>query len=481
MHIKNYKVYGILYFVIFFISCGITYRDRTADIYRAIEKKHFNHAMVLISKNSLLNAKRNKLLFDMEKGSINFFLHKYDSSNLFWNNADELASIYGKTMESTLKGYTINPMQETYKGEDFEKMLLHYYKAQNYVTLGLNNDALIEARRITLTENQIKYKTNSKDNKYYTDVFSLFFQGLLYESSNMINDAFISYRNAMEAITKRPNHTWYGTKLSPYMLKSFYNAANYMGFQNDIQWWNKQLNISEEKSQQLIEPFPENELFLFVENGFVPYKGEQKIFLNLTGIDGTNAITFATDNGALSIPFFIPKGYQTSDFLTFQSIYIALPKYIVLPLHYTQIRLIDSTNQTIPLSMAMDLNVLTVETLKERRATDIVQTLTRVLLKKVIQIAATKSIQFSQYGNAASIASLVNVGLDLVAIASEKADTRNWQSLPAQIYFARIPLQEGKNTFTLKLHNLHSKIEKIISFNIQSNNEGKIFKHIRVW
>ncbi|MGL4484693.1 MAG: hypothetical protein ACRCUS_07050, partial [Anaerovoracaceae bacterium] len=219
----------------------------------------------------------------------------------------------------------------------------------------------------------------------------------------------------------------------------------------------------------------------FVENGFVPIKGEDKIFLNMTGINGMNMITFGTDNGALSIPFFIPNGYKQSDFINFQSIYIALPKYIPLPLRYTQIDVKDSAmSKNIPLYMAMDLNVLTVETLKERRAADIAQTLTRVLLKKVVQVAATQAMRSSKDETVSSLASLLNIGLDLAAMATEKADTRNWQSLPAQIYFARIPLQEGKNTFTLTLSNPNSKANKTINFSVESNG-GKVFKHIRVW
>ena len=32
---------------------------------------------------------------------------------------------------------------------------------------------------------------------------------------------------------------------------------------------------------------------------------------------------------------------------------------------------------------------------------------------------------------------------------TEKADTRNWQSLPAFVSYVRVPLQEGENTITV--------------------------------
>jgi hypothetical protein len=42
--------------------------------------------------------------------------------------------------------------------------------------------------------------------------------------------------------------------------------------------------------------------------------------------------------------------------------------------------------------------------------------------------------------------------LGMINAATEKADTRNWQTLPHSIHYVRIPLTEGKNEVTLKLN-----------------------------
>ena len=34
--------------------------------------------------------------------------------------------------------------------------------------------------------------------------------------------------------------------------------------------------------------------------------------------------------------------------------------------------------------------------------------------------------------------------------STEKADTRNWQTIPHDIYYSRVPLNTGENTVTLK-------------------------------
>ncbi|MFX8660939.1 hypothetical protein ABTM16_20055, partial [Acinetobacter baumannii] len=82
---------------------------------------------------------------------------------------------------------------QSYMGEDFERFMIHYYKALNYLYLHEPDGARVEARRITLSNNALEDKTRSK-NKYQEDAFSLIVQGLIYELNGEPNNAFISYR-----------------------------------------------------------------------------------------------------------------------------------------------------------------------------------------------------------------------------------------------------------------------------------------------
>ncbi len=55
----------------------------------------------------------------------------------------------------------------------------------------------------------------------------------------------------------------------------------------------------------------------------------------------------------------------------------------------------------------------------------------------------------------------IALGLQLFNLASEKADTRNWQSLPHTIHYVRIPLQAGENKLTLTLRGTTSSTIEI--------------------
>ena len=49
----------------------------------------------------------------------------------------------------------------------------------------------------------------------------------------------------------------------------------------------------------------------------------------------------------------------------------------------------------------------------------------------------------------ASAGELAGFVMNVFNTVTEKADTRNWQSLPAFVSYVRIPLQEGENTITV--------------------------------
>ncbi len=55
----------------------------------------------------------------------------------------------------------------------------------------------------------------------------------------------------------------------------------------------------------------------------------------------------------------------------------------------------------------------------------------------------------------------IATALEIYSFFSEKADTRNWQSLPATIYMARIPLELGENKVALILSNGSNKQDSL--------------------
>jgi len=187
----------------FFYSC-MSYNKMMGQYYQQVSSHQYENALSLVNKSKILRKKRNILLSDFENGRLNFLLNDYSKSNEFLNAADNLLESNFKTGKDIAVSNLINPMMETYRGESFEKLLIYFYKSLNYSALEKTEDALVEARRISLATDRLTQEEKNTQ-KYNIDAFSLNLQGMIYEMGGDINNAFISYRNAVNVYLEKNN------------------------------------------------------------------------------------------------------------------------------------------------------------------------------------------------------------------------------------------------------------------------------------
>ena len=82
---------------------------------------------------------------------------------------------------------------------------------------------------------------------------------------------------------------------------------------------------------------------------------------------------------------------------------------------------------------------------RDNYLTELGKNLVRLALKKISELSLTEKNEY------------LGLALGIANVATEKADTRNWQSLPSTISYTRIPLQEGRNTISFKASNGETK------------------------
>lgn len=407
-----------------FFSCA-TYHERVQSYYDGLRANNYQQASRLLERNKLIQARRNRLLFYLERGSVAHLLHQYDTSNYYFNLADQFMEGGGTNAWDIAVGTITNPMMQTYRGEDFERFMVHYYKALNYLYLHKPDDALVEARRITLTNNAQKDKFNDKSSRYSQDAFSLIMQGLLYEAEKDINNAFISYRNAADLYLRQPNHTYYGVVIPEQLQFDVLRTAAWMGFTDQVTYYEKQFNLRYKPEPALAG----GELIVFLENGMAPYKKEDNYFFTLIKND---AGFFFTDNNNLRLPVDFSVGIDATN-LSVKDIglfRLALPSYVIRPLNNSQFETTVEGNM-LNAQKIQDINFVAKNVLSERTLKEMSLALSRLLVKKL----AEKQVK-DKNETAGSV-------LEIVNFLAEKADTRNWQSLPANIYYLRIPLKTG--------------------------------------
>ena len=430
-----YKAATVL--LLFSLPACSTYNTKTAEIENDLVTGQFKNASKNIDANKFLNKKRNRLLYYFEKGKMEHLSGNYEVSNHLFEQAYILIDDRIKTNagQAVAAKFT-NPMAEPYKGEDFEKVTIHYYMALNYFFLGQPNEALVEAKRINikLLELNTKYKNNK--NKYAQDAFSQILQGILYEGTGDINNAFIAYRNA-EEIYSANSGSYFGVAMPVQLKQDLLRTSSRLGFTQEHNDYLKKFGITEPKSQPAP---PAGEAIVFWENGLSPAKDQ--IVITASGAGSFFYASYMDDGIAQDILIPIPSGINIGSINA-----IAIPKYRRRPSYYSKAALVVNGKEQY-FEPAQDFYTIAKQCLKDRMLRETIDIVTRFAAKKGGS-ALLAAIAKETMGDAAE--DLVKFGADAAGALTEKADTRNWQSLPATISYTRVPLTEGvSNTFIIK-------------------------------
>jgi uncharacterized protein len=477
MKITLQRALAVLMLVPVLYSCA-SYNKSMGSYYDNLRAKDYEKATQSLEQNKQLKKDRNALLYNLEMGKLYRLQNNFATSNLYLNAADNLMENSYKSFTDIALGNMINPMRQTYKGEDHEKFMMHFYKALNYAALGKTEDAVVEARRITLSTYQQEDKFVNKDNRYSKDAFALNLQGMIYEMAGDMNNAFISYRNAAELFVKNKNE-YYGVTLPEQLKKDLLRTSLAMGFVGEQYQYEKMFNASYTSTT----PTSSNgELILFLEEGNAPIKEENNFFLTATK-DGINSFNYVDANGYNSNFNFNNAAYNISDdkLASIRTFKLALPTYRV---KYFQPQNILVSNDSVMYNteMAQNINSVTVNVMKERFLVEMGNALARQLTKKIMEKgtealaegiarstdkreaadttnAEKEKIEKKKENRINAVGNIAGLAMNMFNTINEKADTRNWQSLPAFVHYVRIPLHEGENNITISSNGINKTIK----------------------
>jgi uncharacterized protein len=390
----------------------------------------------------------------------------FTNSNLYLNAADAIVENNRKSVGDIAVSNLLNPMMQSYRGEDHEQFMLHYYKALNYAALGQTEDAVVEARRITLSNNTQNNKFRNKDNRYSADAFGLNLQGMIYEMAGDYNNAFIAYRNAVELYQKSGDE-YYGVKIPAQLQQDLLRSATAMGFVEDVQQYENKFGVGLQDSSN-----ENGSLILFLEEGQAPVKEERNFLLTGTK-NGIGNFTYLDPNGYSNNFNFNYAAYgigeeKLSAVRTFR---LAVPVYSVQYSEPQNISITANGKQFAP-QLAQNINSVAVNILKERFLTEMANALARQLTKKLVEKGTEALVESIAKGKDKENASdttaeqkekrkeernkkgerageVAGFVINMINAGTEKADTRNWQSLPAFVHYVRIPLSAGENKITV--------------------------------
>lgn len=196
-----------------------------------------------------------ELLYLLDLGVVYHTAGRYQDAIDTFTKADELAVLTDYTSVSQEVGSVIvNDTLKTYRGEDFEKVLISVYLAMDYLLLGKYEDALVATRRVN---RKLDVMINEGKLPYNHNIFAKYLAAAIFESQGEYNDAFVDYRQLRKTNAETP-YLGVGLLRMADKLKSSQEFDEYRKQYPDV----KDYRLGKDKG----------EVVLLLEQGKVPYK-----------------------------------------------------------------------------------------------------------------------------------------------------------------------------------------------------------------
>jgi hypothetical protein len=411
-------------------SACASFYETTYDFNRKFEEGSLDKALFSLREDTQYRKPTVKFLYYVNNGILLSILGKYEESNSYFEKAFLFGEDYRVNAAREAASYLTNPTVTIYRGEDHEHLMVLYYKAMNFLKMGKHEEALVECRRLNLRLQQLSDRYSS-ENKYKRDAFIHLLMGIIYQSDMDWNNAFIAYRNAYQ-IYEEDYDRLFGMKAPEQLKVDLLRAAWNTGFTDEFYFYKDKFNWPDFEVVN-----SDSELVFFWHNGLSPVKDEWSINM-VVNREGDNLFLFSNPDMNMRYSFYVGSDDERSRLSNLEVFRVAFPRYLERPAYFTN-GVIMAGESAFPLQLGEDVHRVAVKCLQERMGLEFSKSLLRVALKKSLEYSARK--EDKSFG---AILGAINA-------ATEKADTRNWQTLPHSIYYSRVPLKEGANPVTLVL------------------------------
>lgn len=409
-----------------------TYSSSFATIEQQLAGQRYDDALNTIEEKSKNNNER--VLYLLNKGMVQRMKRDFAASNQSLEAAkQEMERLYAASVSENALSFVVNDATVSYAGEDYEQVLVHLYMALNYLELGQRDEARVEALQVDIKLREIGEEIPAS--KFTEDALSRYLAGMIYEELGEWSDAMIAYRKAYEAY-KKYQHDF--SVAMPAMLKlDLMRLAQRQGLADELAQYQREFGATPAK-KKTVAAEPEGELVFILSNGLAPIKREEVIATwappPSAVVDASRQPRRATHATAAS---------STPPVL----VNIALPYYESRPNKVMYARISVSGKQA-DTQMMEDIDAIARASLSARMPAITARAVARAISKGVMQESVDSA---GQRNDDAAIALLGSLLIRVASIATERADTRSWLTLPANVQLARLPLPPGSYDVTVEL------------------------------
>jgi hypothetical protein len=448
MKLKGSKI--AIFFIFLFSAC--THRfTHYEEITNLLSSENYMLAVQKVEEQKeKAYSKNERLLYYLDLGILLHLAGEFEKSNDCFEKAENIVDeLFTKSISKEAVSLLTSDYARPYDGEVFERVLINVIRALNYLFLNQPDEALVEARKV---DHKLSVYKNAYGGKltYSEDAFVRYLMGMIYENSGELNDAFISYRNALYSY--KAYEANYNTPTPPELYGDVVRVAKRLRFDDEIEELKKDFSGVKLKERKIPKGY--GEVVLIHMNGLAPKKTEYTIQVAYgNGLVYVRASEVSTDeqanvNKALNI-----AGSIAAD----TNISIAFPKFEKRPFRIKSSSVeIEGRSESAETHLVENVEEIAIKDLEDKIGRIYARTVARAIIKYTLAYAggAGAGKVAEEFGGkmAGKITGfLAKKAFAAAASATEEADKRSWQILPAQFRIGRVILPEGSYTVYLIL------------------------------
>lgn len=390
------------------------------------------------------------------------YLHRigrhHESSDAL-EEADRLADErYTKSISQNIAAFLVNDRVIDYDPPAHERAMVHYYGMLNYLALGDEENALVEARRANLFLARYE-QDNAGKRTYGNDALVEWLAGLLHWDAGDLNDALVSLRQADQAFDTYARS--YGVRRPEAFGRDLARVARLQGADDVVAAALADYGLDSTALSAPTAPDgrPTGELVVLIEDGFVAYRRQEKVYVPLLKEDrqllkkgDVGSVLEATARVLVHTLLWMNQASREgreawqqyegavllgATALNVDLITLAWPAY-ELDAHGVRAAGVAGAPRDAP--VIEDLSAIAARDFEEEKPKYLARMVARALLKEAaIQSAA----QAAENKGGEVLGKLTAWTARAAAVRTERADTRSWTLLPNGIRVVRLSLPAG--------------------------------------
>lgn len=347
---------------------------------------------------------------------------------------DRIEELFTQSATAHAGRYLINDLTVPYYPAPYERALTYYYRAMNFLDRGDVGGALVEANKAVFYLDQLR---GGKSKGWRDDPFVQYFASLVFESAGKRDDARIARTRAMDAYAA---------------LDGQGGLAPAPSFASPVKGW--------------------GEIVLVHANGVAPLKKSQTF--QVAWGDVLLWAQSPQEGEALSpeVQNAIMAG------LLGNSVTVAYPVLEEQPYEIKASEAVTADGQTYPTRLMGNVALAAQTDLKEKEPGTFLRMALRAAAKRTAAVQAKQAAR--QASGDENVGDLAGMFVSFLGALTEKADTRQWFTLPAQLRMTRFYLPPGLQDIVLRFKDGFGNIVGEHTFEkVPVTPGGRVYLHYR--